>query len=194
MLHPHYDINCLLPGYLLIKINVQKNHTIEKIQNVIGKNVTLIYNGIVLQPGNTLGYYNITAGCSLIAVNPEKKGQIDYWKDLSPKSDFFDRMNGTHVLSREQESTRLKDLRLAKMELKSKSFARRLSQQNFSPQGNNTSEVKVTPSFYKKPEAICSDPLPIFWGQKSTTNSPFNQIQSFPDIIPDETQNSEPVD
>ena len=165
-----FDINCLKPGMVLIKINVENNHTIEKVSKVVGQNCTLIYNQVELLPSKTVGFYNMTPGCLVVAVNNSNQKQINYWKSLSPNNAFMSRITGTHVLSVEKEAVRLRDIRMDKMELRSKTFARKLC--SAQPEDFfRINKSKSLPYKYEKPKSICSDPLPIFWDSNSTINN-----------------------
>ena len=163
-----FDINCLKPGKILLKINVEQFHTIEKILKIVGFNCTLIYNQVELVPSYTVSFYKMTPGCSIVAVDKNDQQQINYWKNMSPNNEFIHRINGTHVLSREKEAVRLRDLRLNKMELKSKSFARKMCSK---PElfSSISKPQKITETKYTRPETICSSPLPIFWNTETET-------------------------
>ena len=162
-----FEINCLKPGMILIKINVEPFHTIQKLLKIAGSNCTLIYNQMELLPSNTVDFYKITPGSSVVAVDINDKKQINFWKGLSQSNEFMKRISGTHVLSREKENIRLTDIRYSKMELKSKAFARKMC--SIADEANliKNQTPTYTPTKYEKPETLCSNPLPIFWNTQS---------------------------
>ena len=184
-----FDINCLKPGMVLIKITVQNCHTIEKVSKVVGPNFSLIYNQTVLLPSQTVGFYNLTPGCLVFAVSSNNQEQINYYKNMSPNDDFISRISGTHVVSREKEAIRLRDIRMDKMELRSKAFARKLCSNQIDDiplPKKDTFKLK-----YVAPKEYCSAPLPVFWIPKSTPSTEFIQQIQQNKTTPDITSNAE---
>ena len=159
-------INCLIPQVSLRSINVEDFHTIESISKLLGGNLILIFKGSILMPKMTVGFYNIQEGECLIAVNPKKAKQIDYWEKTSKqRSDIMNRMTGKNVVEREKEIVRLRDISLLKMDFKPRSYrklAGKIEQSKF-----NSSEIISTETVYEKPLSVCSGELPIFWQKNS---------------------------
>ena len=161
-----FIINCMLPGYILFRLNVENHHQIKRIMNLIGNNIVLIYNNMELLPSKTVGFYKMTPGCSIVAVNSNKKEQRAFWKNIDQQAKTLRKANGLYALSCEKEYIRLRDIRLSKLELKSKKFARRLCYSSKNTQNHLHENISEnSPTYYEEPKDYCSNPLPIFWRQ-----------------------------
>ena len=155
-------INCLIPNISLKEINVELYHKIQLIMNIVGKNVSLIHQGQVLNPSLTVGFYKINDGDCLISVNSQNTKQINSWKNISlNRADIMSKLSGKNVVNKEKELVRLKDVSMLKMDLKPRSYRKIVSRLINKPE----KVMKIEETKYTAPIVPCCDALPVFWKQ-----------------------------
>lgn len=159
-------INCLIPNVSLKSLRVQSFHKMKSIADAIGRDVTLIYNGQVVLPQMTVGFYNVQDGDCFVVANSRKMNEIAIWKKITKtRKDIMNKLCGINAVNKEKEAVRLNDIKLLKMEMNPKSYRKQINKLLNAKENVNCNKDET---IYHKPYSICSNALPAFWKLQKT--------------------------
>jgi hypothetical protein len=143
---------------------VLRSSKIEFLKNCI-PNSDLIFNGQMLSDAQTIDFYDIQSGDSLVALSSGNcPADAARWLQFTHDFDTFTNciQSMTNQISR-KESMRLRDLRGLKWELRPRGF-RKLCCEEIFLKNKHGSGINSVPTVIPKDATAVSDtPLPVCW-------------------------------